>query len=78
MGLGRWSLFSPPRGPFSVCRYQVLSTHSYTAYRWGQKWVVLSILVRFPFASRPWALPVLVALYRSEEAFDYPQFRWRG
>jgi hypothetical protein len=48
-------------------RDPVLSTHSYTAYRWGHKWVVLSILVRFPFASRPWALPVLVALYRSEE-----------
>ena len=43
------------------------STHSYTAYRWGHKWVVLAILVRFPFANRPWALPVLVALYRSRE-----------
>jgi hypothetical protein len=42
----------------------VRSTHSYTAYRWGHKWVVLSVLVKFPFAIRPWALPVLVALYR--------------
>jgi hypothetical protein len=25
------------------------------------------VLVRFPFATRPWALPVLVALYRSEQ-----------
>jgi hypothetical protein len=49
-------------------RDPVYSTHSYTAYRWGHKWVVLSILVRFPFASRPWALPVLVALYRSPES----------
>lgn len=48
-------------------RDAVRSTHSYTAYRWGHKWVVLSILVKFPFASRPWALPVLVALYRSPE-----------
>jgi len=48
-------------------RDAVRSTHSYTAYRWGHKWVVLAILVRFPFATRPWALPVLVALYRSEE-----------
>ena len=48
-------------------RDAVRSTHSYTAYRWGHKWVVLAILVRFPFARRPWALPVLVALYRSEE-----------
>lgn len=31
------------------------------------KWVVLAVLVRFPWATRPWALPVLVDLYRSEE-----------
>ena len=48
-------------------RDPVRSTHSYTAYRWGHKWVVLTILVPFPFAKRPWALPVLVALYRSPE-----------
>jgi hypothetical protein len=45
----------------------VRSTHSYTAYRWGHKWVVMSVLVKFPFATRPWALPVLVALYRPPE-----------
>jgi hypothetical protein len=45
----------------------VRSTHSYTAYRWGHKWVVLSVLVKLPFASRPWALPVLAALYRPPE-----------
>ena len=33
----------------------------------GHKWVVLAVLVKFPFASRPWALPVLVALYRTPE-----------
>lgn len=48
-------------------RDAVRSTHSYTAYRWGHKWVVLVILVKFPFATRPWGLPVLVALYHSEE-----------
>jgi DDE superfamily endonuclease len=47
-------------------RDPVRSTHSYTAFRWGHKWVVLAVLVRFPFTRRPWALPVLVALYRSE------------
>src|SRR5713101_3753766 len=46
-------------------RDAVRSTHSFTAFRWGHKWVVLAVLVRFPFASRPWALPILVALYRS-------------
>src|SRR3954469_2863617 len=48
-------------------RDPVRSSHGYTAWRYGHKWVVLAVLVRFPFASRPWALPVLVALYRSPE-----------
>jgi hypothetical protein len=43
------------------------STHCDTAYRWGYTWVVVSVLVKCPFAVRPWALPVLVALYRSPE-----------
>jgi hypothetical protein len=46
-------------------RDPVRSTHSFTAFRWGHKWVVLAVLVRFPFTHRRWALPVLVALYRS-------------
>jgi DDE superfamily endonuclease len=50
-------------------RDSVRSTHSYTAYRWGHKWVVVSVLVKLPFAVRPWALPVLVALYR-DPAWD--------
>jgi DDE superfamily endonuclease len=49
-------------------RDPVRSSHAYTAWRYGHKWVVLAMLVRFPFATRPWALPVLVALYQSEEA----------
>jgi DDE superfamily endonuclease len=48
-------------------RDPVRSTHSHTAWRYGHKWVVLAVLVRFPFAIRPWALPVLVDLYRSAE-----------
>jgi hypothetical protein len=48
-------------------RDPIRSSHSYTAWRWGHKWVVLAVLVRFAFASRPWALPVLVALYRSKQ-----------
>jgi hypothetical protein len=48
-------------------RDPVRSTPSYTAYRWGHKGVILAILVKFPFAARPWALPVLVALYRNPE-----------
>src|SRR5262245_60957957 len=48
-------------------RDPVRSSHSYTAYRYGHKGVVLAILIRFPFTQRLWALPVLVALYRSPE-----------
>jgi hypothetical protein len=48
-------------------RDAVRSSHSYTAWRWGHKWVVLAVLVRLPLARRPWALPVLVALYRSRQ-----------
>ena len=48
-------------------RDPVRSTHSYTAWRYGHRWVVLAVLVKFPFATRPWALPVLIDLYRSEE-----------
>jgi hypothetical protein len=47
-------------------RDPVRSTHSFTAFRWGHKWVVLTVLVRFPFTRRQWALPLLVALYRNE------------
>jgi DDE superfamily endonuclease len=45
----------------------VRSSHSYTAYRWGHKGVVVAVLVKLPFATRPWALPVSAALYRSPE-----------
>ena len=48
-------------------RDAVRSSHTYTAWRYGHKWVVLAVLVTFPFATRPWALPVLIDLYRSQE-----------
>jgi hypothetical protein len=48
-------------------RDAVRSTHSYTAWKWGHKWVVLAIQVQLPGLSRPWALPVLCALYRTPE-----------
>jgi hypothetical protein len=47
-------------------RDPVRSTRSYTTWRYGHRWVVLAVLAKFPFATRPWALPVLVDLYRSE------------
>ncbi|MCQ3922589.1 MAG: hypothetical protein DPW13_16755, partial [Planctomycetes bacterium] len=45
----------------------IRSTHGHTVWVWGHKWVTVAINVKFPFASRPWALPVLCALYRPEE-----------
>jgi len=45
----------------------VRSTHTHTVWVWGHKWVVLAINIKFSFASRPWSLPVLCALYRSKE-----------
>ena len=48
-------------------RDPVRSSHSYTVWRYGHKWVVLAVLIKFPFATRPWALPVLIDLYRSVE-----------
>lgn len=45
----------------------IRSTHAHVVWVWGHKWVVLAIHVKFPFASRPWALPMLCAWYRPEE-----------
>lgn len=44
------------------------STRTFKAWVWGHRWVVLAIHVKFAFASRAWALPVLVALYRTKQA----------
>lgn len=44
----------------------VRSSHVHTAWKWGHRWVVLAVVVKFPFASRPWSLPVLAGLYRTE------------
>jgi hypothetical protein len=48
-------------------RDPVRSTRSFPADRWGHKWVVLALLVRFPFCRRRWALPLMVAWYRPPE-----------
>jgi hypothetical protein len=48
-------------------RDAVRSANSHTVFRYGHKWVVLAILVKLPYTNRPFALPVLVALYRSKQ-----------
>ena len=45
-------------------RDPVRSSHSRTVLTFGHKWVVMAILVKLPFCKRPWALPVLAALYQ--------------
>src|SRR4029079_13520251 len=59
----------PGRKVYGKARHRdpVRSSHGYTAWRYGHQWVVLAVLVRSPWADRPWALPVLVDLYRPEE-----------
>lgn len=59
----------PGRCVYGKARHRdpIRSTHAYTAWKYGHKWVVLAVLVRIPGAARPWALPVLVDLYRSED-----------
>src|SRR5687767_4407046 len=43
------------------------STRTHNVWVWGHCWVVLAVNVKFPFCSRPWALPVLCALYRTRD-----------
>jgi len=48
-------------------RDAVRSSHTFTAWRWGHRWVALCVAVQLiSVVSRRWALPVLVALYRTE------------
>ena len=51
----------------SCHRDAVRSSHSFTAFRWGHKWLVLAVLVRIPLTTRLWALPIFVVLCRSEK-----------
>lgn len=48
-------------------RDAVRSSHSYTTYLWGHKWVVISIVLKLPFSNRHWALPIMACLYRSRD-----------
>lgn len=48
-------------------RDAVRSSHQHLVHRWGHKWVVLAVRVQVAGAFRTWALPMLVALYRTPE-----------
>jgi len=45
----------------------VRSTKKHRILVFGHCWVVLAVLVRVPFSSRTWALPVLLRLYRNKK-----------
>src|SRR5436305_1623646 len=59
----------PGRTVYGKARHRdpVRSSHAFTAWRYGHRWVVLAVLVKVPFAARRWALPVRVDLYRTPE-----------
>lgn len=63
--------FNPHKGPhiFGLgCHVDpVLSSRRHKTLRFGLCWVVLSVVVRVPFSTRVWALPVLFRLYRSRK-----------
>lgn len=56
----------PGRRVYGEARHRdpVRSSHSRAARRYGRRWVTLAVPARFPFTTRPRALPVLVALPR--------------
>jgi len=48
-------------------RDAVRSSRSQKVFSCGHQWVVLAIVVTFPFARQPWSLPVMAALYRNKK-----------
>ena len=45
----------------------VRSTRRHRIFCFGHVWVVLAVAVNLPFCRRPWALPILLRLYRSKK-----------
>lgn len=55
----------------------VHSTRRQKIFVFGHCWVVLAILVRVPFSTRSWALPVLFRLYRNIKDCERRRTRYR-
>jgi hypothetical protein len=53
----------------------VLSTRAVKVLRFGLNWVVLAVVVRVPFSTRWWALPVLFRLYRAKKSCPRAAYR---
>jgi hypothetical protein len=62
---------APKKGPhvFGIGSHvdAVRSTRKRRIFVFGHCWVVLAVLVQVPFSRRPWALPLLLRLYRTEK-----------
>jgi len=58
-------------------RDAVRSTEKHLVLCFGHKWVVTTILVKFSFAARPWALPIIVTLYRPAKQEKADKLRHR-
>ena len=62
---------APKKGPhvFGIGSHldAVRSTKRQKVFTFGHCWVVLAVLVRVPFSTRIWALPVLFRFYRNEK-----------
>jgi DDE superfamily endonuclease len=62
---------TPKKGPhvFGIGNHldAVRSTRRFKVFTFGHVWVVLSVVVRFPFSRRPWAIPVLFRIYRNKK-----------
>lgn len=48
-------------------RDAIHSSQAYNAVVWGHRWIVLAVAVSLPGITRAWALPLLMALYRTPE-----------
>jgi hypothetical protein len=61
---------APKKGPhvFGIGSHldAVRSTKKQKVFAFGHCWVALAVLVRVPFSTRTWALPVLFRLYRTK------------
>lgn len=62
---------APKKGPhvFGIGSHldAVRSTKRQKTFCFGHCWVVLAVLVRVPFSTRTWALPLLFRLYRTQK-----------
>lgn len=62
---------APKKGPhvFGIGSHldAVRSSKRFRAFTFGHVWVVISVVVRFPFSRRPWAIPVLFRIYRNKK-----------